>query len=228
MTREEAREAGRKRYTPEIPCRHGHRADRYVGNNDCVECSRLRANNYAREHKEEARKRAAAWRDNNLERNRRNAREFAQRNPEANRARAKKWAADNPDRYAENMRRSYENNKEQRKQSAKIWGGNNPGRRRAYVANNRARRKLARNSVLAVLHRKRTVEIYARCPETHEVDHIVPLCGRTVSGLHVPWNLQYLTPEENRSKGNKLPPKNQRIADAKVPANDTEKAKVVA
>lgn len=46
-------------------------------------------------------------------------------------------------------------------------------------------------------------EIYDNCPAGYQVDHIIPLQGKLVSGLHIETNLQYLTREENNRKSNK-------------------------
>lgn len=76
-----------------------------------------------------------------------------------------------------------------------------------------ARRKRERHANLGGIFHKQILEIYAECKKVslntgtpHEVDHIIPLMGDIVCGLHVPWNLRIIPAKENRRKTNKFIP----------------------
>lgn len=76
----------------------------------------------------------------------------------------------------------------------------NPLLWREYRAMRRARELMA---TPAWADNNKIREIYANCPEGYHVDHIVPLKGTLVCGLHVEYNLQYLPALDNLQKGNK-------------------------
>ena len=80
------------------------------------------------------------------------------------------------------------------------WTKANPGIKNASAAKRRTA-KLQRTPKYADL--KAIKQFYINCPDGYEVDHIIPLQGKNVSGFHILENLQYLTEFENRSKGNK-------------------------
>jgi hypothetical protein len=83
------------------------------------------------------------------------------------------------------------------------WRKNNPGKAREKVRRYQAAKLNATPGWLSEDQIKEMQRFYETCPETHEVDHITPLQGHNVCGLHVPWNLQHLSVYENRSKKNK-------------------------
>jgi hypothetical protein len=105
----------------------------------------------------------------------------------------------------------YPEDPERKRQRKQRWDANNVEHRRAYREANHASGRedeakwRAAEACPQWADREAIKAIYLACPPGMLVDHIVPLKGYTggrhsVCGLHVPWNLQYLSPEENRSK----------------------------
>lgn len=99
-----------------------------------------------------------------------------------------------------------------RNASANHWGRRlTRGQRCAIQAAREAAKLSATPSWLTSGDRSEISRIYAesssKSKETgipHEVDHMIPLRGKTVCGLHVPWNLRVIPAHENRRKGNAL------------------------
>lgn len=100
-----------------------------------------------------------------------------------------------------------EENKEAKAEYSKKHYSEN---RHIYITNARKRESRLKEGI-NMEFTGRMKEIYYVC-ETfskvdeveYQVDHIVPLTHKDVCGLHVPWNIQILTRDENQSKKNKF------------------------
>jgi 5-methylcytosine-specific restriction endonuclease McrA len=185
-TREEAKKTGSKYYFTGQPCKHGHIAARKT-KGACVECLKVewaKGNETRADYFREYNKREDT-------KDRKN--EWYQENREAVIA----AAATRP----LHVKREYQ----------KTWKEKNV----VWVrADTKARRRKHRDATPPWISRQQKADIRQlyqiaitmtkTTGEQYVVDHIVPLRGEDVCGLHVPWNLRVITQEENLKKSNKL------------------------
>lgn len=123
--------------------------------------------------------------------------------------RVAQWHAENRDRVAAARKRWYEKNKQKNAENARKYAKENPGWKASHCAKRRSRKLLACPSWLTQeqlkeieIFYKEAKRLFKETGIPHHVDHIVPLQGKRVSGLHVPWNLQVLTASANSRKNN--------------------------
>ena len=111
----------------------------------------------------------------------------------------------------EYMRQYAEQNRTKLREIASRWQKENKGKVNANTAK-RHTAKMNRQPKWLTKEDKETIKslyqlaaIYKKeCGIDCHVDHIVPLQGHQVNGLHVPWNLQVLPAVENIRKSNKF------------------------
>lgn len=126
---------------------------------------------------------------------------WAKDNPEKSRASVRKYIKNNPKKYAASKQKYKINNREKEAAYARKWAKDNPEKNTAntvayYMRKFKAMPVWADSFAI--------VEIYALAAKLGKhVDHILPLKGKLVCGLHVENNLQLLTPAENLSKNNR-------------------------
>lgn len=115
------------------------------------------------------------------------------------------WRATNPGSVAASFAKWRSRNVEYDRARNRRWFAENAGRSAAKSALRRAARLRATPPWLTREQRDEMAAAYHLARELGaHVDHIVPLKGANVCGLHVPWNLRVIPAAENLSKGNRL------------------------
>lgn len=184
VTRQQAIARGLTHYFTGKPCAQGHTDVRRTVDRKCAGCNRMRGRD---------------WRAANPDRVRAANAAYYAANGEQHRSAQREWNAANAD-YAAQWARDY---RERNPHVASEWRKNNKQRVVLYTTRRRVA-KLQRTPIWA--DTTAIDSFYLACPVGYEVDHIIPLRGRLVSGLHVVNNLQYLPRRENAKKRNKFDP----------------------
>lgn len=185
ITRAEAKEKGLKYYFTGKPCKHGHIDIRYVYGG-CRSCRNRISISYSKRNREVINEqRRKRWNENN---------------EEINKLRRERYQLIKDDINYKRRKENASKRQKVRRERRESYGRNRSTR----CANAIKYHKLRRLRIPLWSETEEIRKFYKECPKGHHVDHIIPLLGDKVSGLHVLSNLQYLPAEENLAKRNKF------------------------
>lgn len=135
-------------------------------------------------------------------------RRYYEANAEREREQKRRYHEANAEKVAERKRRHYEANAERGRERTRRYVRVNPDKVAAKWMRRHAA-KLQRTTPwsdrVAIAAFYEMAARVSRCLGVeHHVDHVLPLRGKTVSGLHVPLNLRVVPAVVNLRKGNKV------------------------
>ena len=181
-TRKEAQETKTTHYFTGLPCKYGHIALRKT-KGTCVECLKIE------------------WEETNAKR-------ALLPKSEASKNAGKKYYEKNKDLV---KLKALSRSNDDRRQYRKTWKENNPEVVKADNKHRRTKHRLATPNWLSKEQKDAIKQVYLDAMAitrgtgvAHVVDHVIPLRGELVSGLHVPWNLAVITSKANSKKSNKI------------------------
>lgn len=162
-------------------------------------------------NKEKIRARVDEWRKNNPDKVKNRYKNKRQELRDKDSARGKAHYIKNKERVLATVAKYRNNNKEIVRQRDKDYAKRNPHKLRAIKSRRKKKvikatpKWLTKDQLLQIeFFYKEAIRLEQETGIPHQVDHIIPIQGKEVCGLHVPWNLQVLTQKENRQKSNKL------------------------
>ena len=166
-----------------------------------IEDAKAHSKKYYLINKKNIKQLSRLYRLNNIKKVKEINRLYYLNNKKIRKEKIKLYVLNNKEKRIETNRLYNLNNKEKKREYNIRYKLKNPHIQKAILAKRRAA-KLKATPKFANLNKIK--EVYKNCPKGYHVDHIIPLQGKNVCGLHVEWNLQYLTPSDNHSKSNKL------------------------